>query len=73
MMHAFALKPHALVAFPGWHCPAESQQPVEQVLEVHGLDGIPHAAPVRTRQASRLRNGVMGLQLNHTHCSSGLP
>ena len=60
MRHAFALKPHALVAFPGWHWPAESQQPVEQVLDVHGFEGIPHAVAVKTRHASTARNGVMG-------------
>jgi len=56
MMHALALKPHALVELPGWHWPAESQQPVEHVLELHGLVGIPQAAPVITRHASRERS-----------------
>ena len=59
LMQALALKPHAAAVFPDWHWPSASQQPVAHELEVHGFDDIPHAAPVRTRQASRARSGVM--------------
>ena len=70
MTHAFALKPHALVAFPGWHWPEASQQPVEQLLDVHGFDGIPHAASGRMRHAPTARNELMA-RLNHIRQSAG--